>query len=136
MANEQIRVKAILEILGSPKDHVEETMKVVISKAKENFKLLSEKTYETQEIDGLWSTFSEIEISFKNIDEITGFCFNFMPSSVEIMEPINFSFKCNDIANMFNDLLGKLHRYDMVVKNMHAENVILKKKLEQSSAAK
>ena len=131
MENSNITAKVVLEILGSPKDHVEETMKIVIIKAKESFKLLSEKTYETEEIEGLWSTFSELEISFKSMDKMIGFCFDFMPSSIEIIEPLNFSLKCTDISNTMNDLLAKLHRYDMVVKNLNAENIILKKKLEK-----
>ena len=53
-----------------------------------------------------------------------------MPSSIEIIEPLSFNAKCTDMSNMINDLLAKIHRYDMVVKNMNAENVILKRKLD------
>ena len=132
MENTKIRVRTILEILGSPKDHVEDTMKFVIGKAKEGFDLISEKRYETEEVNGLWSTFCELDINFNNPEQLTIFCFDFMPSSVEILEPINMNMKCTNLSNLFNDLLAKLHRYDMVVKNMNAENVILKKKLGNS----
>ncbi len=130
MENTKIKVRTILEILGSPKEHVEETLQFVIGKAKESFNLLSETTYETEEVDGLWSTFCELQISFKDLEQLTIFCFDFMPSSVEVLEPISMSLKCTNVANLYNDLLAKLHRYDMVVKNLNAENVILKKKLE------
>ncbi|MBS3108311.1 hypothetical protein J4409_00400 [Candidatus Woesearchaeota archaeon] len=131
MGENKILIRTVIEILGSPKEHVEETMKLVINRAKENFKLLSEKTYKSEEVQGMWSTFAELEISFKDMEQLIIFCFEFMPSSIEVIEPVSFNLKCTDISNTLNDLLAKLHRYDMVVKNLTAENVILKRKQNQ-----
>ena len=59
MAEEQkIMVKAIVEVLGSPKEHVEDTMKSVAEKIKDVFGVVSYNVYEAQEVQGLWSTFS------------------------------------------------------------------------------
>ena len=128
MEETKIHAKAVVEILGTPKEHVEETMKMVMGKAKDNYNLISETTYAAEEIEGLWSTFADLEVDFKSMDQLIGFCFDFMPSSIEIIEPMQFSIKCTDMANLLNDLLAKLHRYDMIVKNLNAENIILKKK--------
>lgn len=129
MDGKNIQAKAVIEILGSPKEHVEETMTAVINKVKENFRLLSEKTYVPEELQGLWSSFAELEIGFKDVGQLVGFCFDFMPSSIEIIGPLSFNLKCTDVADLLNDLLAKLHRYDMVVKNLNAENILLKRKL-------
>lgn len=131
MAEEtKMRAKAMVEILGSPKEHVEEAMKTVMEKAKGSFNVISYNIYEAQEIQGLWSTFADIDLNFKDIDQLVGFCFEYMPSSIEITEPLNIGMKCVDLSNMMNDLLAKIHRYDMAVKNLNAENVLLKRKID------
>ena len=79
---------------------------------------------------GFWSVFSEIELKFDDINEITVFCFEYMPSSIEILEPEELKFESTNFAGFLNDLLARLHEYDMVVKNLQAENMIMKKKQE------
>ncbi|GAI04695.1 unnamed protein product, partial [marine sediment metagenome] len=99
---QKITARIIIEILGAPKDHVEKTMKLVLGKVKEQkyLKLLNEKTFEAKQIKKFWSTFSEIEISVENISNLIGFCFDFMPSSIEILEPENFGVEAAEIANL------------------------------------
>ena len=54
-----------------------------------------------------------------------------MPSSIENLEPENFAIKANNLNDLLNDLLARLHKYDMLLKNFNAENSLLKKKLEE-----
>lgn len=129
MEERRIRTRAVIEILGSPKEHVENTMQLVADKVKEGFSLLSCEIYDAEEINGLWSSFADVEVNFKDIDQLIMFCFDFLPSSVEIIEPMNFNVKCTEMSNLINDLLARLHKYDMVVKQLNMENTILKKKL-------
>ncbi|MFH1333322.1 MAG: hypothetical protein ABIH53_03735 [archaeon] len=134
MTEKKIIARMILEVLGSPKEHVEETIKQVIKKLEEekNIKLISQKTYETeqQEDSKLWSTFSEIEFQSENIKKLMDLCFDYMPSSVEIIEPAGMELDSSDVAELLNDLLAKLHRYDMVLKNLHAQNLVMKHDIE------
>jgi len=126
--------RIILEVLGAPKSHVEKTMELVVDKLKseQNIQVLKKTTYEVEEQDnGLWSTFSEIEFETEDIQKVLDVCFDYMPSSVEILEPAGLDMDCAGLADMFNDLLAKLHRYDMLVKNFNAENQILKQKMEK-----
>lgn len=129
----KITARIIIEILGTPKEHVETTMKQVIIKMKneEHVKLLKETTYETEQIKEFFSTFSELEIEVKNIEKLIGIIFDYMPSSLEILEPKNLVIDTTEIAGVLNDLIAKLHRYDSLVRDLHAENMLLKKAINK-----
>ena len=124
----KITVRIILEIVGAPKEHVEKTMVLILEKLRneEDLKVLREKTYETEQVKAFWSTFSEIEMEINDLETLTRICFNYMPSSIEILEPNDIKTNAKEITNIFNDLMGKLHAYDMIIKDIHA-----RKKLEE-----
>lgn len=127
-----IRCRAILEVLGKPKEHVEKTINLLVEKVKENpnNSVLSEKFAEIKpEGKTMFSTFVELEIVFRGISELSGFCFDFMPSSIEIEKPEQFILKNRDISNILNDLQAKLHTVDMVTKTIKAERDFLKRNL-------
>lgn len=129
---ELIRCRAILEVLGKPKEHVEETVKLLVEKVRENpeISILSEKYAEMkQEGKTMFSTFVELEMIIKGITVLTGFCFDFMPSSIEIEKPEELVIKNRDISNIYNDLQAKLHNVDMVAKTLKAESDFLKRNL-------
>ncbi len=117
--------------MGSPKEHVEKAIKTVVEKLKkeDNVKLTKEDISKTAKIKEFWSTFAEVEIEIENIARLFDICFDYMPSSVEILEPEKIDLKSEYITDLLNDLLAKLHRYDMLVKNLNAQNFVLKKKL-------
>src|SRR3989344_4953966 len=102
--NGGILVRTICEILGGPKEHVEETIKVLVQKASElkDVWLIKYKIYPAEKQDKLFASFAEIEILFKNQSELLDFCFNFMPSSVEILEPQKFVMTSQTLAEWIN----------------------------------
>ena len=61
------------------------------------------------------------EEEFNNFKKLTDFCFNFMPSSIEIIEPETNKLSSGSIEEMLNDVLAKLHQYDMALKRMIME---------------
>lgn len=133
MKEDKVKARIVVEIAGTPKEHVEETMKMVIDKLKEfkGVKLLKETTYKAEQVEqlkGMWSSFSDLDIEVDNVEILAAVCFDFMPSSVEILKPEKLEMESKVIMDVFNDLLAKLHQYDMVVKNLNAENILLKKK--------
>ncbi|MBU4242554.1 MAG: hypothetical protein KKF52_04965, partial [Nanoarchaeota archaeon] len=81
--------------------------------------------------NGLWSTFSEVELEVIGIQRLLDVCFDYMPSTIEILDPAGLEIDSNNMAEILNDLMAKLHRYDMLLKNFNAENTILKEKLEK-----
>lgn len=129
---EKIHARAIIEILGSPKEHVDSTMQMINDQVKhyKDFKILKEKTFAAEKMGDkpLFNTFTEFELETNDVQTLIGFCFDFMPSSLEIIKPEDLLFKHHDVSDFLNDLLARLHQYDMVLKSIHAENILLKEK--------
>ncbi len=130
-----LKARIIIEILGSPKEHVEKSIRLVVDKIKEEKKvtLISEYISEAAEVKGFWSSFTELTIEVEYIKRLVDICFDYMPSTVEILEPESINFESNKIESMLNDLLARIHRYDMLLKNFNAENYVLKQKLEKKT---
>lgn len=131
---ENIRCRAIIEILGKPKEHVEKTIRDYVNNIKEDggFIILSENYSDTEEKNNFFSIFVEIELVSKGIDALFGFCFDYMPSSLEIIKPEQFIFPNNIMTGMLNDLQARLHNVDMVVKKLKNENEFLKINLNRA----
>ena len=130
-----MKARSIIEIVGGPKEHVDKAMGIVLGKLREDkqVKLLNEKVFEAKPLEGkkpLFSTFCEIEIEVKNMSDLFGFCFDFLPSSVEIYEPTEMPLKIDSVNDMLNELMSKLHQYDMALKNIYARNILLNRQLE------
>ena len=124
-------VRVIIEVAGFPKEHVEQVIKKMVDRIKEQEKILRSDIFEAKQIKEFWSTFTEMELSFEGMDHLSGFCFEYMPSSLEILEPERLRLESKDFENAYNDLLGKLHHYDMSLKNTNAANLLFQKKLRE-----
>lgn len=129
----QVLVRTIIEMLGAPKDHIVNTMKNYIEaqKSSENFEIIKEdfSEPEEQEKDGqkLYSVYAELEIWFKDVEKIIAFCFDALPSSIEILEPGKVTFQSMELSGLLNDLQAKLHKLDMVFKNSNAKEQVAAK---------
>ena len=125
---EKITINSMIEIVGTPKKHIEDTMQNVIKLIKENkkFELIKQKIAEPKEVSvpgaeqvkDVWSTYGEFEVNFENLEDIEKFCLDFMPSSIEILKPEKLQLKATDLEEFINDILQKLHQYDMVLKKI------------------
>ncbi len=126
---EKIKARVIIEILGKPKEHVEKTLKEYVDKIKEDkdFEITNEKFADAKEQDNMWAAFVELEFLAKGMPALMGFSFDYMPSSIEVIEPEELKIKYNDLSNFFNDLQAKLHNVDMAIKQARNENQFLRK---------
>ena len=126
-----IRCKIIIEILGKPKEHVEKTLRMYVDKIKNdsNLIVLNTEFADAQEKKGLWATFVELDMIIKGIPKLIAFCFDYMPSSIEIIKPEEFTMKKSTIEDLINDLQAKLHNVDMIVKQQKNENEFLRKNM-------
>jgi hypothetical protein len=129
----QFRVKAIIEILGKPKEHVESTLKNVLEELekREGLSILEKEIAATKELEKFFSTYVDLEIKLNSLDSLIDFCFDFLPSSLEILEPEKIELESGELAEFMNDLLAKLHQQSMAIRNLHAENVVMKEQLEK-----
>ena len=55
-----------------------------------------------------------------------------MPSSVEILEPAGLDMDMTALADMFNEVLAKLHGYAMHAKKLEAENKLLNARMDKA----
>ena len=126
-----IRCKTIIEVLGKPMGHVEDSIRDYVEKIKKDSELIvmNADFSEAAEKKGLWAVFVELDMVVKGIQKLIGFCFDYMPSSIEITKPEAFAVKKSTVENFINDLQARLHNVDMVVKRQKNENTFLKKNL-------
>jgi hypothetical protein len=129
-----IRCRIILEMLGKPKEHIEKTLKEYVEQIKQSsdWIVLKEEFAEAKPQESMWSSFAELEMVFNDVDNLLPFCFDYMPSSIEIIKPESIFIKNNHMSNFLNDLQGKLHQVDMIAKKLRAENSVLQKNLNTS----
>jgi len=123
-------VRAICELLGKPKEHIDNTMKLLVKKAKEfpNSKVLKEKVFEAKKQENeLFSSFVELEILFNNLSTLMDFCFNFMPSSIEVIEPEKIKIETRTLTSWINELQGRLHQVDKIAKESNIFRKIINK---------
>ena len=123
--------RAIVEVAGKPKQHIEDTMKLVVSKLRKEagLKVLKAKVHEPEQHDEVFSTFAEIELRFEDFDSILFFCFEYLPSSIEFLEPEAIRVDSVLMNSVFNELLGRLHQVDVRLKDVISANIILEKNL-------
>ena len=131
----KIVVRITAEVLGAPKEHVDKTLQVVLDKlpTEEGVNVVASKKYETKEVEGnekLWSTFAEVEFEAESFKKVLDVCYDYMPSTIEILEPAGMDIDCRDLADFMNDYLTKLHKYSMVLKKLQTENIYMMKKLK------
>ena len=129
-----LRVKIVLEIAGFPKEHVEETMNLLLKKISEDKKInvINHNIHPSKLVDEeskVWSSFLELEFLINKFTSLLGVIFDYLPSSVEIVEPLKISENIGDMNDLLNDLTAKLHEYNHAIKTFQAQNQILGKEL-------
>lgn len=121
----------IVEMMGKPADHLQKTLKGYVDNLKKDKKIefIHEDYADPEQVENstLFTTFVEFEVIMKDITRVIEFCFDFMPSSVEIIEPTNIILQNKVMNGLLNDIQARLHKVDMVLKNQSQENKILKK---------
>lgn len=123
-----------IEILGSPKEHVEKALTEVIKKLKDDKQIEVQKinAYEAQQQENkLWSTFADIEFETKSMKKLLDICYDFMPSALEILEPIGMDIETIEIQDLLNDFLTRTHKFNMVLRKLQTENIFMMKELER-----
>jgi hypothetical protein len=118
----RVKARVIIEMLGSPKAHLEKTLKDYVAKLRKDksVEILKEEFSDSQERDGLFSMFAEIELWFKDIHHLLAFCFDAMPSSVEVLEPQDLHIDAGELQALLNDLQARLHTVDLALKEIKA----------------
>lgn len=136
-----LRVRMIQEIAGFPKEHVESSMDQmngVLAKVV-GLEVLEREVHEVRLVDEknkIWSMFAELELLIKDFSTLLLVIYDFMPSSIEILEPETIREDTNKLGGAVNDMIAKLHQLDSSVKKLFAQGRFLAGKLEKYEGKK
>lgn len=115
-----------MEVLGKPKGHVIDALKGYVTKLKgdNNYTVLREEFADAQQQEGqeLWAVFAELEVKTSSMEKVISFCFEYMPSAMEIISPESLHLDDQRLSVFLNELQAKLHQVDMVAKQLKVEN--------------
>lgn len=132
-----MKTRLIIEIAGSPKEHVDKAILLLGEKFGEGvpeIKVIKTSVREPHPIKGqekIWTGFIEFEVDVRDLPTAVGLIFDYLPSSIEIVEPDQMLVQIADINVIINDLSARLHQYDAALKILKAENFVLKRKLAE-----
>lgn len=128
-SDKKIIARVIIEMLGAPKEHIEATLKDYIAQLGNDKKMeiIKQETVPAEPQDKLFSIFTEMDIKFDSANKLIDFCFDSMPSSVEILEPETINIDSARFASTLNDLQARIHNNDMIIKTLKAKGSLLDK---------
>lgn len=135
MMAEKIVAIMIIEAAGKPVDFLTNSIKIHVDKlnalkdVKINYAKLAEPILADKDKE-IYTTFAEVEVEVETMLRLTELIFDFMPSSVEIVEPSDIKIDCQEATVFMNYLAGRLHKYDEVAKvaqmQLHKMSEIIK----------
>ncbi len=133
---DNIKAFVIFEMLGRPADYLKDTLVNFLDKIskEEGIEIINKKIHEPKKIEqaeNLFTTFTEVEMNFKNMNNLFRIIFVYMPSHIEIISPEELRIKNFDLNNLTNELVRRLHQYDELTKRLNVEREILQNQLQQ-----
>ncbi|MFT4311610.1 MAG: hypothetical protein ACMXYF_00075 [Candidatus Woesearchaeota archaeon] len=118
-----IHFSTIVEIMGKPKEHIEQTAQKIVEKLNEDsrFMVLQAGVSEAELVEDsktMYSLFIDFEMLAQDMSRLYDFIFAYMPSSVEILEPQTLTFNTSQATGILNDINSRIHDMDMEVKKL------------------
>ena len=133
---------------GKPANHLEESLKNHIKQMGEGkiVNLNSTKFHTPKEMEnsgGMFTCFAEVEIEVETTKNLFEVILDYMPSSVEVIDPLENTIASEELTSLLNNLAGRLHRYDEIARmakfkidHLTGQLNIATKVLEQNGLAK
>ena len=131
-----IEARLILEILGRPKEHVKNTLGMLVDQMdKEKGVSVKKKTIhepvEIKDSKDMFTTFAEVEADFVSINVLFGIVFAYLTSNVEVISPSSLKFTNDEMSGVASNIMARMHFYETVTKNLIAQRDILVNKLRE-----
>ena len=135
----KINAIMIIEVAGRPPEYLIDSMKAHVDKLNliKGVSLVSKKISEARLLEAekdLYTCFAEVEVGVETFGKIIELIFDFMPSSIEIVNPAEMEFNCQEATMLMNDLSGRLHKYDDLAKIARMQIQQLSQKLQSQQA--
>jgi len=133
----KINAIIILEIIGRPSEYLIETLNKMIQalgeeKGVEVVNKSVNEPIEMKENKEFFTSFAEIELYISGLDVLAEILFKYMPAHVEILSPENLQITNNELNEIFNSLMRKLHGYDEIARVLQTEKILLQRKLKEA----
>jgi len=131
-----IRAAMIIEVLGTPPEHLTEVLNKLI-KAIDEEKGVSVQTKKLHEPtllkdqEKFYTTYAEVEVEVDEISYLAILMFKYMPAHIEIISPELIALTNNGWNEILNELTRRLHGYDEIARILQSEKTILEKKLRE-----
>ncbi len=141
----------IVEMAGRPAAHLAEALEKHVGVLREvedievdrieisEARVIEQKEGEKKE--EMFTAFAECEFECLSFARLSETMFDFMPSSVEVVEPSSIGLEATEATNLLNNISGRLHRYDEIAKvlgqkykQMEGQLVMAKKILDKKDA--
>ncbi len=111
----------IVEMAGRPAKYVKESLEkhVMVLNDFKDLRVHSIKVSDGREVEnsgGLFTCFAEVDFESDNFSRLSETMFDFMPSSVEVIEPPTLTLESTEATDLLNNISGRLHRYDEVAR--------------------
>ena len=119
----------IVEMAGRPAEHLTESLEkhVGILRKVKDVKVDRIEVSEPREIaapegkkiskgNEMFTAFAECEFEIPSFARLSETMFDFMPSSVEVVEPSSVSLEATEATDLLNNISGRMHRFDEVAK--------------------
>lgn len=135
MSSDKITASLVIEVLGRPPEHIEETLREIIKKIDEEkgVSVVESKlnpSVEIQNQKGMFTTFAEIEVETKDLLTLSVLMFKYLPAHIEIISPENLKMNSFEVNAVLNELIMKIHKYDEVARILQMEKSILENQLK------
>lgn len=124
-----VRAIMIVEMAGRPAEHLTEAIEKHVGilrevkdvevdriEVSEPRVIAAEEGKEVKEGEEMFTTFAECEFEIPNLARLTETMFDFMPSSIEVIEPTSVSLDATEATDLMNNISGRMHRYDEFAK--------------------
>lgn len=119
----------IVEMAGRPAEHLTESLEKHVGilrkvsdvevheiKVSEPRIIKNEKGKEISGKNEMFTAFAECDFEIPSFARLSETMFDFMPSSVEVIEPNNLNLESSAATDLLNNISGRMHRYDEVAK--------------------
>ena len=116
-----VRAIMIVEMAGRPAEHLTATLEkhIGVLNSVKDIEVRSIKVSKPTEIkteknneNVMWTVFAEADFECENFSRLSDTMFDFMPSSIEIIEPSKVTLNMSEATGLLNNISGRMHRYD------------------------
>ena len=111
----------IVEMAGRPAEHLKEALErhIGVLNDVKDIRVHEVKLTEPRSIEGsngMFTAFAEADFECESFARLSETMFDFMPSSVEVIDPPKVVMTTGDATNLLNNISGRMHRYDEFAK--------------------